>query len=376
MSARLRIGLIAPPWVPVPPPEYGGTEVVIDALARGLVDAGHDVSLFTTGDSTCPVPRRWTLARAAGTTAPMTAEIVHVGAAYEAFTDLDVVHDHTLVGPLWAIAGELPVPVATTVHGELTTGMSRFYELVDERVAVIAISRHQRSTAPQVAFRSVIHHGIDMRDTPVGAGDGGYVLFLGRMSEDKGVHRAIQICRAARKRLLIVAKMWEPDERRYFQETVAPMLGNDAVYLGQQGGRAKQQLLAGAEALVNPIRWNEPFGLVMVEALAAGTPVLTFAEGAAPEIVDDGRTGFICEDEEDMAAKLRDVGRLDRAACRHAAEQRFTSERMVADHLVLYRSLLDPPSHGAAEASFELLDLRDDPWPTEDPDPAPTTTGW
>ena len=351
----LHIGLIAPPWVAVPPPRYGGTEVVVDHLARGLVAAGHRVSLFTTGDSTCPVERHWVLPVAVGTTGSLIDELGHVQAAYAQLSHSDVIHDHTLLGPLWAVASTVPVPVVTTNHGEFTPVLTELYRGVGEQVAVVAISHHQASTAPSVAVTQVIHHGIDVESFPVGRGDGGYVVFLGRMHPDKGVHRAIEVARAAGKRLLIAAKMWEPAEHRYYAEQVEPLLGPDVVHLGQVGGADKHDLLGGAEALVNPIRWSEPFGLVMIEALAAGTPVLAFPEGAAPEIVDHGRTGFLCRDETDMAARLATIGSIDRAACRHAAESRFSTGRMVDDHIALYQRLtaLHP----------SVLDLRD-PRPT------------
>lgn len=349
-NRTLRIGLIAPPWVAVPPPRYGGTELVIDHLARGLVAAGHAVHLFATGDSTCPVDKDWVLPEAVGITGSIVEELGHVQAAYAALSGCDVIHDHTLLGPLWAIAADTSTPVATTVHGELTPELAELYRAVGRRVAVVAISHDQASAEPGVPIAQVIHHGIDVEDYPLGRGDGGYVAFLGRMHPDKGVHRAIRIARAAGKRLLIAAKMWEAPERQYYAERVEPLLGPDAVYLGQVDGCEKRALLAGAEALINPIRWHEPFGLVMVEALAAGTPVLAFPEGAAPEIVDDGRTGFLCRDEADMAARLADVGSIDRAACRQVAEDRFSTVRMVGDHLSLYRRLASP--------HIEVLDLR------------------
>ena len=336
---RLKIGLIAAPWVAVPPPLYGGTEVVIDHLARGFTDAGHDVRLFTTGDSTCPVDRRWLHSRAVGTTGSLLDELGHVQAAYAELADCDVIHDHTLLGPLWANANRTP-PVVTTVHGEFTPTLTDLYRSVSGKAWVVAISHHQRSTAPTVPVAHVIHHGIDVERCSVGRGDGNYVVFLGRMHPDKGVHRAIEIARAAGKTILIAAKMWEPAERRYFTERVEPLLGPDAVYLGEVGGQEKHDLLAGAEALVNPIRWPEPFGLVMIEALAVGTPVLAFAEGAAPEIIDHGRTGFVCRDNRDMVDRLGEVGTLDRAACRADVAARFSTRHMVDEHLALYRRLL------------------------------------
>jgi glycosyltransferase involved in cell wall biosynthesis len=350
LMRALHVGLIAPPWVAVPPPRYGGTEVVIDHLARGLVAAGHQVSLFATGDSTCPVEKHWVLPEAVGTTGSLIDELGHVQAAYAQLTHCDVIHDHTLLGPLWAVANAVPIPMVTTNHGEFTPELTALYRSVGEHVAVVAISHHQASTAPTVPVAQVIHHGIDVDTLPVGRGDGGYVVFLGRMHPDKGVHRAIEVARAAGKRLLIAAKMWEPVEHQYYAEQVEPLLGPDAVYLGQVGGADKHDLLAGAEALINPIRWPEPFGLVMIEALAAGTPVLAFPEGAAPEIVDHGRTGFLCRDEADMVGRLATIGAIDRAACRHAAESRFSTRRMVDDHIALYQRL--------TAAHRSVLDLR------------------
>lgn len=351
----LHIGLIAPPWVAVPPPEYGGTELVVDHLARGLSLAGHDVTLFATGDSTCPVRRRWVHPRAVGTTGGLLDELSHVEAAYGALGDCDVIHDHTLLGPLWAIANHVRPRVVATAHGQFIPELIELYRTIGQQLAVIAISHHQARTAPTVPVTRVIHHGIDVDQIPVGTGDGGYVAFLGRMHPDKGVHRAIDVARSAGRRLLIAAKMWEPAEHQYFAEVVEPMLGPDVEYVGQVGGADKWELLGRAEALINPIRWPEPFGLVMIESLAAGTPILTFAEGAAPEIVDDGRTGFICDDGIDMAERLDTIGMLDRRHCRRAAETRFSTGRMIADHLELYHELLDAHQHAMRDFSSRSL---------------------
>lgn len=347
--AGLQIGLIAPPCVPVPPPRYGGTEAVIDQLARGLAAAGHQVRLFTTGDATCSVERHWLHPRAVGTTGTSLDELGHVQAAYAELAGCDVIHDHTLLGPLWAIADDVSAPVVVTNHAPFTRELIRHYACIAHHAAVVAISHHQAGTASGVPIARVIHHGLDLDAYPFGQGDGGYLLFLGRMHPDKGVHRAIHIARAAGRPIVIAAKMWEPAERRYFAEEVEPLLGPDATYVGQVGGAAKVALLAAAEALVNPIRWPEPFGLVMIEALATGTPVMAFAEGAAPEIVDHGRTGFLCRDEADMARRVGQVGALDRRDCRRVARERFSTDRMVRDHLALYRQIL---------AASAVIDLR------------------
>jgi len=339
----MRIGVVAPPWTPVPPPLYGGTELIVDLLCRGFVAAGHDVLLFTTGDSTCPVPRRWVLDEADGFRMGTAAsEARHVLAAYAAMAeaDVEIVHDHTIIGPLYAEAFPR-LPIVGTAHGPFNADLYDFYDHVARRHSLVCISEHQRSTAPDVPVRRVIHHGIEAETFPFGEGRGGYALFLGRMARDKGVHRAAAACRKAGVPLRIVAKMREPAEHLYFVEEVEPLLSAEITYMGEVPHNQKIALLADAMALVNPIRWPEPFGLVMTEALACGTPVVTFAEGAAPEIVEDGRTGFLCADDDEMADALVRVPELDRAECRAAVEGHFSARRMVADHLELFAQLLD-----------------------------------
>jgi glycosyltransferase involved in cell wall biosynthesis len=336
----VRIAVIAPPWVPVPPPAYGGTEAVVDRLARGFRTAGHEVLLFTTGDSTCPVDRKWVLERAEGIRIGMAVpELHHLIHAYDAVQGFDVVHDHTVMGPLYA--ERFPdLTVVTTNHGPFNEELRTIYRAVAGRVPIIAISRSQAAAAGDIPIARVIHHGLDPQCFPVGRGDGGYLVFLGRMTPDKGADRAARVARAAGARLLIAAKMREPWEHEYFEREVRPLLGGDVEYVGEVGGQDKHDLLAGARALLNPIRWPEPFGLAMVEALACGTPVVSFPEGAAPEIVQDGVTGFLCRDEADMVSKLDLVETIDRGKCRVAVEQQFSTERMVHAHVELFEELL------------------------------------
>lgn len=338
----MHIGLIAPPWVAVPPPAYGGTEAVVGRLARGLQAIGHVVTLFTVGESTCPVPRRWRYPRAVVPLENSALEAAHVLSAYGALAGVDLIHDHTLLGPL---IGRSVRPVVTTIHSPFTADTREIYRASAGRVALVCISDDQRRSAPEVPVARVIHHGIDVEDFPPGDGSGGYVLFLGRMSPDKGVHRAISVARAAGLPLLIGAKMREPTEREYFEEKVRPLLGDGVEYLGEVGTARRLELLQGARALLNPIQWPEPFGLVMIEALACGTPVIAQSIGSAPEIVTHGRTGFLCHDEDAMATALHDVGALDRAACRADAVAKFSTERMVRDHVDLYRAVVGGRTH-------------------------------
>jgi glycosyltransferase involved in cell wall biosynthesis len=338
----MRIGIIAPPWVPVPPPAYGGTESVVDCLARGLRDAGHDVLLVTTGDSTCPVERTHLLPEADGMRIGMVVpELRHVLFAYGELEGCDVVHDHTVMGPVYAAARGAPAPVVTTNHGPFNDELRDIYRAITPDVPIIAISHDQASRSGPVPVARVIHHGIDVDAIEPGDGDGGYLLYLGRMAPEKGAHRAARAAKAAGRRMLIAAKMREPWERHFFEQHLAPLLDDDVEYIGEVGYAEKIELLRSATALVNPIRWPEPFGLVMVEALACGTPVVAFPEGAAPEIVDDGVTGFLCATDDDLVDAIAAVETLDRRLCRKSAERDFSMERMAADHAAFYEEVVD-----------------------------------
>ena len=335
----MRIAILAPPWLPVPPPAYGGTETVLDALASGLHQAGHDVVLCTTGDSTCPVPRTSVFEEAIGVGSGNSVdEIRHVLHSYGEVQDCDVVHDHTLVGPLYSAAFP-DLPVVTTNHGPFNADLIDLYKVLGARVPVIAISEHQASTARGVRIAAVIHHGVNLTAFPVGEGGGGYAMFLGRMHPGKAPHVAAAIAREAGIPLKIAAKMCEPAERAYFEEMVRPLLGGDVEYVGEVDRPTKLALLAEAECLLNPIAWPEPFGMVMIEALACGTPVITTPFGAAPEIVRDGVVGFVRAETAGLVEALRRIQDIDRGACRLRVSERFSAERMVADHVELYEQV-------------------------------------
>ena len=336
----MKIGFIAPPWIAVPPRSYGGTESVIDRLARGCQAHGHDVLLFTTGDATCPVPRAWVYPHAIPESIGDAAhEVHHVTRAYEVLRDCDIIHDHTVTGPMYASARHPDLRVVTTSHGPFDPVMTDVYRAPVNPVPLIAISEAQAASADLPVTR-VIHHGIDVDDVRVGAGDGGYFAFLGRMTPDKGPVQAATVAQEAGVRLLMAAKMAEPRERQYFDAEVRPLLGGQIEYVGEVGPEDRSALLSGAVGLVNPIQWAEPFGLVMIEALAAGTPVLACPRGAAAEIVDHGVTGFLCPRFSQMVDAIPHTASIDRSACRRVVEQRFSTDRMVREHLQLYEELV------------------------------------
>jgi glycosyltransferase involved in cell wall biosynthesis len=337
----MRIAILAPPWVPVPPPLYGGIEAMLDNLARGLRDAGHEVLLYATGDSTCDVPVHYCRATAAGTTdGTAVTELNHVVNAYETIVEwgADVVHDHTLVGP--HLAPRFGLPVVTTNHGPFVSALGDCFRSLNGVASLVAISEHHASTSGDAEVSAVIHHGVDVDRFPVGDGEGGYALFLGRMSPDKGVHVAAGVARTAGVPLRIAAKMREPAERAYYETEVKPLLDADVQYIGEVGWDDKLELLAGASCLLNPLAWAEPFGMVMIEALACGTPVVATPWGSVPEIVEDGITGFVRATDEELVEALLSIDEIDRMWCRKVAAARFSTERMVADHLAVYRQVM------------------------------------
>jgi glycosyltransferase involved in cell wall biosynthesis len=349
----MRIAIIAPPWVPVPPPAYGGTESVIDGLARGLRAAGHDVFLFATGDSTTPVERGHLYDRALGVVEQgQDAERLHVEAAYRhpGVRSADIVHDHTLVGPAYG-AVHAERPIVTTAHGPFRSECSPFYAAAaTARVPVIAISQHQASTAAGLLpVATVIHHGIDVDAIRPSRHHGGYVVFLGRVHPDKGVAPAARIARAADVPLVIAAKMREPLERQYFDAEVRPLLGGDIEFIGEVGTTMKYTLLQGALALLNPIEWDEPFGMVMIEALACGTPVVAPPVASVPELVTDGVTGIVGPTA-DLVGRLAAAADLDRLTCRADAEARFSLVRLALDHTRFYEHVIEREQPATAVA--------------------------
>ena len=314
---------------------------MVDGLARALQSAGHDVVLFATGDSTCPVPRSWTYEAAVGVdNARPAAELHHVVNAYDWIAgEADIVHDHTLVGPLYAQRFAAP-PVVTTNHGPFESELGDYYRSLATQVPIIAISHHQARTAVRTPIAAVIHHGVDVTRFPQGDGSGRYALFLGRMSPTKGVHTAITVARAARIPLKIACKMQEPAELAYYRAAIAPHLGADVEFLGEVGGDDKLRLLAEARCLLNPIAWPEPFGMVMIESIACGTPVVATPMGAATEIIDQGITGFVAATLPDLTRAVLAADDIDRAGCRRVAQGRFSTARMAEDHVRLYERVI------------------------------------
>jgi glycosyltransferase involved in cell wall biosynthesis len=365
----MRIGLVSTPWVPVPPPAYGGLEAIVDRLARGLAADGHDVLLAAPSNSTCPVPSVDGMGEADPDGAiggDAAIEMNHVARAYAAMESVDVIHDHTIAGPLYRHRPP-DIPVTATNHGPFDHAANYLYASMADDTSIVAISRNQASAARSVPISRVIHHGLDVDRVPVGDGRGGYAAFLGRMTPDKGPREAIMVAREARMPLKIAAKMRESREREYFDDVIAPLLSDDIVYVGEVDEAGKYELLGAACAMLNPIQWPEPFGLVMIEALACGTPVVTTSAGSVPEIIADGENGLISDaGTTALAGCLAGVDRLDRARCREVAETRFSTERMVSEHVDFYLDLCRRQPESRAERRVRHLHdrlERNAPWP-------------
>ena len=326
----------------VPPKLYGGTERVVSFLTEELVALGHDVTLFASGDSetTAQLEPMWPKALRFDTNlrdayAPVMLMLEEIARRADEF---DVLHFHLDYWP-FSIFSRLHTPFVTTLHGrldlpELVPIFDRFQE-----VPVVSISDAQRRPLPQANFISTIHHGLPQNLLTPRHGKRDYLAFLGRICPEKRPDRAIRIARAAGMKLKIAAKVDRVDQQ-YWETEIKPMVdGRQIEMLGEIGDSEKANFLSGAKAMLLPIDWPEPFGLVMIEAMACGTPTIAFPAGSVPEIIENGRTGFIVPDEAAAVAALAQLDRLSTGAIRAEFDKRFTARRMAEDYVTLYRHL-------------------------------------
>jgi glycosyltransferase involved in cell wall biosynthesis len=344
---KLHIAMLAPPWIPVPAPAYGGIEEVVRLLCDGLVAEGHEVTLFAPAGSESPAevvpvldephPDEIQVAR---------IEADHVARAFGAIDEareqgkpFDVVHDHVGHTAL-AMSDRLSIPLVHTLHGPFDDDACRFYAEHGQKACIVAISQAQLDDAPpEMGGGRVVYNPIDVAEWPWQEEKDDYLLWIGRMSPDKGAHRAAAAAREAGVRLLIAGPV-QPGQEEYFSEEVEPLLGDGVEYVGEADAERKRELYLHARALLMPIRWPEPFGLVMAESLACGTPVIAFPEGSAPELVRDGETGFLVDDEHAMAAAVGRLGEIEPAACRRDCEERFGVAAVVRGYEAVYRSAM------------------------------------
>jgi glycosyltransferase involved in cell wall biosynthesis len=348
-DAPLRIAMLAPPWISVPAPGYGGVESVVSTLTEALVRRGHDVTLFCAPGSVSRA-RVVTLLKESHPDEIERSlyEVDHVGQAFDridlakGFDRFDVVHDHCGFTGL-AMASRLDTPLVHTLHGPFTADTAAFYARHGHKAALVGISRAQLASAPPGLGRiGSIPNPIDLGAWPLEERKGDYVLWVGRMTADKGPHRAIAAAHAVDVPL-VLAGVIQPGQQAFFDREVAPHIDGERVrFVGEVSGSAKRSLFARARGLLMPIRWDEPFGMVMVEALACGTPVIAFPEGAARELVINGKTGFLVDDERAMADAIGHLPRLAARDCRTWVGQHCDVQVVAAAYERTYRSVTLP----------------------------------
>jgi glycosyltransferase involved in cell wall biosynthesis len=342
-QGALRIAMVAPPWFELPPRAYGGIEAVVAGLVDHLTLLGHEVTLIGSGRHLTAAHRFVQVFETPPTQSlgdPLP-EVVNAAASAAALADIevDIVHDHTIVGPVLA-RGRI-APTVVTAHGRVTGFYADYYRSLGDTVDLVAISHAQRRANRGLNWVGTVHNGIDVSTFPFRADNDGYVLWLGRFSDEKGPQIAIDAARAAGYPIVLAGKLNEPDERAFFAREITPRLGVGVEYVGEADSALKRELLAGARALVFPIQWEEPFGMVMIEAMACGTPVVAMRRGSVGEVVRDGVTGLVVEDYDELVEAIDAVSGIDPAACRAHVEESFDLSVMARGYERVYRTLVD-----------------------------------
>ncbi|AMO59661.1 glycoside hydrolase family protein [Mycolicibacterium phlei] len=347
----LRIVLVAPPYFDVPPKGYGGTEAVVADLANTLVKRGHHVTLLGAGEPGTDahfIPL-WDgiQSERLGQPYPEIMHALRVRRTIEkiAETDgIDVIHEHTFAGPLnAALYRTLGIPTVVTVHGPIDDDLYPYYRELGTDVGLIAISDRQRELAPDLNWVGRVHNSLRIDEWPFNADKGDYALFLGRYAPYKGAHLALEAAHAAGVPLVLAGKCDEPAEQAYFEQEVRPRLTADDHVFGMADATDKRKLLANARCLLFPIQWEEPFGMVMIEAMACGTPVVALRGGSVPEVVVDGVTGVICDSPEELPAAIDKAATLEPAACRRHVAAHFAVAQFGSGYERIYRSVVGAP---------------------------------
>jgi glycosyltransferase involved in cell wall biosynthesis len=346
----MRIAQVAPLCESVPPRLYGGTERVVSYLTEELVRQGHDVTLYASGDSeteaelVAACPRALWRDSSCHDTLPHHVRLMEM--VFEDADDFDIMHFHTDYVQ-FPVLRRHPCPNVTTMHGVMyPPDLAHLFEEFAD-MPLVSISDSQRQPMPSLNWQGTIYHGLPEGLHIYRSRPGDYLAFLGRISPDKRLDRAIEIARRSGMKLKVGAKVCAEDQH-YYQKTIEPLLHSSrsfVEFVGEVGGPDKDAFLGNALALVFPIDWPEPFGLVMIEALACGTPVIAYRNGSIPEVIDDGVTGFVVDNVEEAAAAVRRIPTLSRAVCRRTFDERFGAARMARDYVEVYRRVVESGQH-------------------------------
>jgi glycosyltransferase involved in cell wall biosynthesis len=335
----MRIAMLSPIAWRTPPRHYGPWESVVSLLTEGLVSRGYDVTLFATGDSETSAKLQAVCARGYEedrSLLPKVWESLHISKLLEQAGDYDIIHNHFDFLPL-TYTGLISTPFVTTIHGFSSPGILPVYKKYNHKVFYVAISDADRS--PDLDYIKTIHHGIDVKQFDFQPEPEDYLLFFGRIHHDKGAKEARDIASACNKRLIIAGII---QDQAYYHQYVEPHLNDRwAVYVGSVGPIQRNELLKNAFALLHPIHFDEPFGLSVVESMACGTPVIAFNRGSMPELIEDGKTGFLVTNVEEAINAVSRIKHIDRASCRRRVEQHFTVDRMVEEYIQVYEIILE-----------------------------------
>jgi len=343
VSKKLKIAQLAPLSERVPPKKYGGTERVVHALTEELVKRGHDVTLFASGDSQTSArleatyPRALREAKLNDIYGTNSWSMLHIGTCYDLEHEFDIIHDH-LVPLSMPTANLATTPVVATMHGPFSSDNRKLFEAL-RTPNIVTVSQAQLYPLPNINHAGTVYHGLPLGNFPFSDTDDGYLLYVGRVSIEKGVHYAVDVAQVLDMRLIIAAKV-EAHDRPYFREYIEPRLSERIKWVGEVDEDERNKLMSKARAFLHPVVFREPFGLTLIEAMATGCPVVAFNRGSIPEIVKTGVTGFVVEDVEGMIDALSNIQHISRAACRAHALENFSVEKMADGYEAVYNKLV------------------------------------
>jgi glycosyltransferase involved in cell wall biosynthesis len=347
----MKIAQIAPLIERVPPKKYGGTERVIHDLTEELVRRGHDVTLFASGDSETSAklvsvyPKALREVKMKDIYGSNIWGLLNIGIAYQLQEEFDVIHDHNWYLSL-PTANLSQTPTVMTLHGPLTNENRSTFEAMDN-INYVSISKSQTFGAPNLNYTGTVYNGLNMDHYPVSKKDGGYLLFVGRIAREKGVHIAIEMAQKLNLPLIIAAKVDKiiPEDVRYFNQLIKPKLSDQIRWIGEIEEEERNELMSKALCFLHPVTWREPFGLTLIESMACGAPVVAFNLGSIPEIITEGKTGFIVSTKDEMLQAIKNIKKIDRLECSRITKEKFSARNMAKGYEEVYAKVMAKKQH-------------------------------